>query len=227
MSDRQWWKLSRPLDRRFLSFRFLSFCIVLAIVFSTALGVYTYRQHKQARPHQKVAELGSSLAKLKFFWDDRGRNYLSLNLSKSKVTDEDVSDLMWLPLVHSLDLSDTAITNAGLAYLRTRTDLRELVLDRTRISDGGLLHLRRMRHLDRLTLRGTRITDEGIPHLTRLKVNIWFISLNNTLVTREGVALLQRALPRTKIYWNDGYWNCPANIGHPPGRCTHMPRCSW
>ena len=187
------------------SFRFgLRSVFFATAVISCGLAVYAHRKNMERRAQAKIRELGGTFTELNRFVDDRGRYFLSLDLSGSRVTDDDLSQFDWLPLVHALNLSDTGVSNAGLAKLRHRTDFRELQLDRTNVSDQGLGALTNMRRLARLHLRGTPVTDQGLSHLNQLE-KLWFVDLRDTLVSEEGVRRLRTSMPQATISWNDRY----------------------
>jgi hypothetical protein len=91
-------------------------------------------------------------------------------------TDADLGDLCELGGLEHLRLSQTWITDTGL---RTVADLRGLTgldLSMTAVTDVGLRHLESLRNLEILCLA-------RCPH-----------------ITDEGIARLQKALPKCEIY---------------------------
>ena len=81
-------------------------------------------------------------------------------------------------------------------------EVEELSLEGTNITDAGLKELTKLKKLTELVLFGCKqITDTGLKELaklTRLDV-LW---LSETKVTKAGVARLQKALPKCRIYSN-------------------------
>lgn len=66
-----------------------------------------------------------------------------VNLSSSRIGDNDLVNLEDLPDVEVLDLSGTGVTDAGLRHLKHLTGLQFLVLDGTQVTPGGLNELRK------------------------------------------------------------------------------------
>ncbi len=149
-----------------------------------------------------------------------------VNLSDTKITDSDLSQLESLPYLENLTLTNTAVTSAGLVHLRGLTSLRflglwktsvtdeglqhlthltklwALILDGTHISDAGLVHLKDLTNLENwLGLTGTQVTDEGLKQLSGLK-KLKSLNVLNTEVTAAGVKELQTALPETEISYD-------------------------
>lgn len=112
-------------------------------------------------------------------------------------TDNDLEYLTALNQLRQLSLGETKITDGGLEHLRGLPQLRGLELGYTEITDAGLEHLKELPRLGALGLTDTKITDAGLEHLKGL--NLGFLSLKGTLVTRTGVKRLQTALPGCRI----------------------------
>jgi hypothetical protein len=95
-----------------------------------------------------------------------------------------------------------------MVHLKTLPALQELDLLITHVTDAGLAQLGQLRSLQRLYLGDwvsypddpdeRIITDAGLKHLYSLS-NLRLVYLKHTLVTREGIAHLQKALPTTEI----------------------------
>ena len=69
--------------------------------------------------------------------------------------------------VVEIDLSGTKVTDDNLRLLSELGELRTLNLHRTGISDAGIEHLMGLEHLTTLTLGDTRITNTGLKTLTK------------------------------------------------------------
>ena len=104
-----------------------------------------------------------------------------------------------LTKLQRLFLPEIGATDAGLEHLSHLTSLRELDLVGTRVTDAGLARLRVLTNLQKLHVGGTQITDAGLEHLAGL-TNLQLLGIGNcALVTDQGVAKLQQALPKCKI----------------------------
>ena len=99
------------------------------------------------------------------------------------------------PIVE-IDLSETKVRDDDLRLLSNLPRLRTLHLHRTGISDAGVEHLEGLKHLTTLTLGDTRITNAGLKAVTKLE-QLQFIGLHGTLVDDTGVKHL-KALPHLK-----------------------------
>ena len=98
--------------------------------------------------------------------------------------------------VVEIDLSETKVTDDDLRLLSNLAELRTLNLHRTGISDAGIEHVVGLKHLTTLTLGDTRITNAGLKALTELE-QLQFIGLHGTLVDDAGVKHL-KAFPHLK-----------------------------
>jgi internalin A len=112
---------------------------------------------------------------------------VSVDLSNTKVKDEDLKCLAGLNTLRSLNLDQTAITDAGLANLKSLPKLQELHLRGTRITDAGLACLGNMTQLEVLDLTGTRISDAGLANMSQLRQ---LRSLDLTSVKIKGTGLV-------------------------------------
>jgi Leucine Rich repeat len=122
-----------------------------------------------------------------------------VNLEESNVTDGGLEHLAGLERLEYLWLSRTRITNDGLVNLRRLSKLKLLNVSHTEITDDGLANLKRLTELEYLDLSENPLTDTALEHLNVLTGLKW-LSLWGTGVTDAGVNLLQKALPRCKIY---------------------------
>ncbi len=112
--------------------------------------------------------------------------------------DDSLKLLAALDPVVSINLRGTRITSAGLVHLKPLTELRRLHLELTQVTDEGIAHLAGLQRLEYLNLYGTAVTDQALEHLTDLK-NLEQLYLWRTKVTAEGVAKLQKALPKVRV----------------------------
>ncbi len=91
-------------------------------------------------------------------------------------------------------------TDADLGDLCELPGLVQLGLFQTQITDTGLWTVSNLRGLRRLNLRSTAITDDGLGHL-RSSSNLEVLLLERCPnITDEGVARLQKALPKCEIH---------------------------
>lgn len=86
--------------------------------------------------------------------------------------------------VVSLDFSKTAVTDSDLLELSHFTELKILSLRNTGISNEGLQSLSLLTRLQLLIISGTAVTDDGLQHMWTLP-SIRFIALDDTAVTDE------------------------------------------
>jgi hypothetical protein len=117
----------------------------------------------------------------------------------TNVSDAELVHLQGLPKLQILMLDATKVSGAGLEHLKGLTNFKSLHLNGTGVSDAGMVHLKGLTNLTHLELRGTGVSDAGLKHLYGLS-NLWNLWLTNTKVTAEGIAALQKALPKCKIH---------------------------
>ena len=96
-------------------------------------------------------------------------------------------------------LEGERFTDEQLAHLRQFDSVKQVTFDHSNLKDEGLRYLSKLRQLKSLSLNHTGISDAGLIHVEVL-VKLKWIDLSNTKVTRNGIARLQKALPKTKIY---------------------------
>jgi hypothetical protein len=91
-------------------------------------------------------------------------------------------------------------TDANLGELCELRDLYNLGLKGTSVTDKGMRTVAALRQLYSLDLARTGITDVGLRRLERLS-KLSYLDLHNCPnITDAGVARLQKALPKCKIY---------------------------
>lgn len=103
---------------------------------------------------------------------------LQLSLTGTKVSDEEVKEIVKLKNLTKLDLSGTAVT------------------------DRGISNLAEMKALTSLDLSSTRLTDVGLQDLAAIK-DLTFLNVSKTKVTAAWVKRLQKELPRCSILWSE------------------------
>jgi hypothetical protein len=139
-------------------------------------------------------------------------NLLHLDLSGTRITDQDLVHISRLPLhtlilannpcvtdrglvhlrrmlLHRLDLGATGVQGPGFACLNT--SLRHLELYRTEIMDQGLEHLKSLTGLQHLNLWNTWISDHGLVHLKPL-TGLRVLDLTDTRITQEKLVCLKQ-----------------------------------
>jgi hypothetical protein len=100
--------------------------------------------------------------------------------------------------VVSVDLHKTKVTDDDLAKLKALTGLKTLDLARAPITDAGMKHLAELKDLESLTLGVQPITDDGIMELKGL-TNLKLLRCAATKVTKAGAEALNKHLPRCVI----------------------------
>ena len=126
----------------------------------------------------------------------------SIYLSGSRITDEHMVHLKWLPNLHYLSLYYTQVTGAGLEHLKWLTKLETLNLDNSKVTDAGLVHLKGLTNLIDLNLAGTKVTDAGLEHLKWL-TNLRTLRLDKTSVTDAGLEHLKGLTELRQLYLFD------------------------
>ena len=148
---------------------------LLAIVLTTICGCSPQSPQTSGNLQQQIVDAGGKLT--------INEEFILADLSKSRVTDQDLGRFNGLDRVTHLTLDHTAIT------------------------DDGLAHLKSAAHLQSLDLRNTQITDYGLEHLKGLKT-LKCVALDHCNLTKVGMDDLERALPDALItatrYWADG-----------------------
>ena len=119
------------------------------------------------------------------------RNMRVLDLSSTKVQDEDLTHLQHLDAVRRLVLRRTSITDAGLFHLRKARSLTHLGLRETRVTDEGMRYLAELRSLKHLDLNMLPVTDAGLAHLQGM-TKLEFLRLNFTKITDAGLSLVSK-----------------------------------
>jgi serine/threonine protein kinase/Leucine-rich repeat (LRR) protein len=124
-----------------------------------------------------------------------------LSLGGTKIAQTALQALGSLPNLRRLDLAKTGIDGRGVGYLAKLAKLTELSLADTKVNDPAAAEVGALTKLERLSLAGCRFSDAGLKHLAGLR-NLAQLDLARTQVTADGVAALQKALPKCKIVSN-------------------------
>ena len=148
---------------------------LIAVLLTTIWGCSPQSPQTAANLQQQIGDVGGKLT-IK-------EEFILADLSKSRVTDQDLGRFSGLDRITHLTLDHTAITDDGLANLKFAM------------------------HLQSLDLRNTQITDYGLEHLKGLKT-LKCVALDHCNLTKVGMDDLERALPDALITatrdWEDG-----------------------
>lgn len=156
--------------------------------------------------------------KPEFFTEKELRKKFSLNLSYSRISDDELGEIIArFPNIRGVDLSRCKqITDIGFAYLQSLTQLSSLTLTNcykitnigfaylqglpqlaslglsecSQITDADLAHLQPLTQLTCLNLDSCKITDAGLPHL-QLLPQLTSLKLTLCKITDVGLVHLQ------------------------------------
>lgn len=120
-----------------------------------------------------------------------------LDLSRSRVTDQDLAQVARLTELEALDLRLTSVGDSGVLLLRSLVRLRTLNLFRTAITDAGLSIVSDMPMLETLLVGGTKVTDLGMKQLGPL-ARLKKLSIFDTAVGDGAIPDLAN-LPRLEV----------------------------
>jgi internalin A len=116
---------------------------------------------------------------------------ISMDFSKSNISDDDLEYLVGYRRIGFLNLSDTQISDEGLEHLKAADSIGFLFLDGTKVTDEGMIHLKNHKELTVLGLHNTRITDKGLAHLKELPRLAQLMVHKGTKVTEAGLVHLK------------------------------------
>jgi hypothetical protein len=123
-------------------------------------------------------------------YDEQGR-VVSVNLSDTQATDEELAAISALPYVHTINCTNAhRIAGNSLYLLGNLKNLETLYLVRTDLEDSGLAGVQNLMSLKTLSLDGTGITDAGMPALANLN-NLQTLVLGDTAITDSGLVPLR------------------------------------
>jgi len=97
-----------------------------------------------------------------------GRIQLVLDLSYTKLTDEDLAEIEFPLHLTELDLTGCPITDEGLVHLEACKNLQQLNLSHTLVTEDCLETLKRMPNLQAVHLHGTVITPDAQREMIRI-----------------------------------------------------------
>jgi hypothetical protein len=100
--------------------------------------------------------------------------------------------------VTSLNLARTKVSDNGLKAVADLKLLTRLHLENTGVGDAGLKHLSGLEHLEYLNLYGTQVGDAGVAQLAGMK-NLKKLYVWQSKVTENGVKALQAKAPNLQI----------------------------
>ena len=121
-------------------------------------------------------------------------------LDAPAANDSSLAHLEALPNLQVLMITEGSdVSSEGLRHLQHVPSLKHLVLASGRIGDEGLVYVGMLKELEELDIQNQPlITDDGIDRLAALK-GLRRLTISDTLVTDQGVAKLQVALPMCEI----------------------------
>jgi len=100
--------------------------------------------------------------------------------------------------VHTLDLSKTKVSDDDLAHVAKMTNLRCLLLSRTSVGDNAMQHIIPLAQLEILNLYGTNVSDVGLEALANL-TNLKKLYLWNSKATSKGGDKLKTKNPELTV----------------------------
>lgn len=136
------------------------------------------------------------------FGDDFLNALISVRLSETDISNDDLSWVGKFAHLEFLDLTDTQITDKGIAHLSSLQHLEVLALNNTLISDAGLANLLPCAQLQALNLEETKVTDVGLATLCNLG-NLEWLNLSGTAITDAGLRHLATC-PQLNVLVLDG-----------------------
>jgi tRNA A-37 threonylcarbamoyl transferase component Bud32 len=184
-------------------------CAAAALALLVAWAVTHRRREDPARPSTNgkgggldaIAKLGG---KISVDASGPGGPGLNIDLSNTRVTDDDLAHLEGLNGILGLSLVNARITSRGLAHVRGLSGLRWLDLTGTQVDDEGLVEVRRFTRLVWLFLNDTRVSNAGMGRLEGLS-QLQTLGLGGTRVGDVGLPQLAK-LPQLRAL---GLYNTP------------------
>lgn len=175
-----------------------------------SISTVILNQTDQALPPELLAEIGS-LRGLESLWllgsqitdDDLEKlkpmtHLTGLYIGYCPVTDKGVEHLNGLTNLKWLFLSKTQVGDEGLKTVSRLTKLKSVSLMDTDFSDAGMENLKGLAGLEILNVEGTDVSDDGLKHFMGM-TSLKRLDLGKTLVTPEGKAMIQNALPSCSV----------------------------
>lgn len=150
-------------------------------------------------PMANLRHLHLSFSRIRLAGLEKLKRLEVLELSGSKVRDDDMRGIGQLRTLRLLDLSETAVSSVGLAQLTGLHEVQELWLDGTRVDDAGIQHVANLKQLRTLVIEGQQITDSSISSLNQL-AHLEHLRIYDTAISAEGLAGLA-GLPEFQELW--------------------------
>jgi len=137
--------------------------------------------------------------------DDFFASVSIVNLSRTRVTDEDLRCLALLPCLRSIYLASVPrVTDNGLSCLDSLHQLEHLDISFNNYKPGGLtdaclVHLRSLHRLRNLNIMNNRFTDDGFRRLETL-TGLRLLMVTGTNISNVAIEELKRSAPDCKVY---------------------------
>ena len=119
------------------------------------------------------------------------KNVVSVDLSKTAVTDGDMRNLLNFKQLQHLDVRGTKVGDGGTQYIGFLKNLRTLNMFKTDLGDAGLERLKNLKDLETLLIGGTKVTDEGLKSVEKLS-KLRKVSVFNTGVSDAGLKSFEK-----------------------------------
>ena len=129
-----------------------SLCASLAAI-SVLAGLTGCSPSPERAASDRIAQLGGKTR------SDHG-HVISVNLRKSRATDNDLAGLTQFPQLGRVVLAP-GITDMGLRHLEGMANLTSVDLQDTQITDEGLASLKTIPKLKQIYIHGSKVTPEG------------------------------------------------------------------
>jgi hypothetical protein len=167
-------------------------CLLATVVLVVAaIGLSIWLPwHREQQVIQMIEGKGGSV----FETTTRGPDWLQRPIGSDRLKAVKVFER-----VISVQLSRSTITDSNLVRLRHLKSLRNLYLDNTAVTDAGLPQLSGLPTLQILSLVHTQVTDAGLPNFTGMS-NLRKLYLDGTWVTETSIQRLRVALPDCDIF---------------------------
>jgi hypothetical protein len=155
-------------------------------------GTVGYDYEADINPTQSFP--GSSFVR-QYFGHEYFQQVVSIDLSKSEVSDSDLRLISRLGRARTMLLNETKITDQGLLEIPRMSELRRVELSGTKVTSEGIRVLGSLPSLNRVSLADTGIDDQAVSSL----VNCEELNLDGTLITSKGIALLSASSTLTRL----------------------------
>jgi len=193
-----------------------------------ALACFVYQavqtRHQEQKQQAQIEQSRKEVVSEKFEVKNPEHPEAALWIANSTVNDADLALLKDLPIHHIRFEGNPNITERGIQSL-SHCPLQTLILRETEIDDRSVKHIANMKHLtyldfqdspianagvlqlpkslplDHIDLKNCNgVTDTGLKHILNNYPNLDFLSISNTGVSRDGVKLCARMLPKLRVF---------------------------